>query len=72
MNQFVVSMIKAQWVMPQEQRNGDSFLVGGLGESTLPASLTVTPLSVPSLCHILTKVICPPNNRRVSAFFFFL
>lgn len=61
MNQFVVSVIKAQWVMPQDQRNGGSFLVGGLGESALPVSLTVTPLSLPSpsLCHTLTKVICP-------------
>lgn len=73
-NQFVISIIKAQGVMPQDQRNGCSFLVEGLGESALPASLTVTPLSLPSpsLCHILTKVICPhPHNRRISAFFFF-
>lgn len=74
-NQFVISIIKAQRVMPQDQRNGCSFLVEGLGESALPASLTVTPLSLPSpspsLCHTLTKIICLPNNRRISAFFFF-
>lgn len=58
-NQFVISMIKAQWVVPRGMEEWRQYPDGREGGKQLPSQPHCHSLLPPSLCHILNKVILP-------------